>query len=312
MGHFENNEFFCAMEGGTKTKQLKFKEADKALGPNDIPTTVSPNAVLMAGGKDGAPRADGDLKATDTRQRGAVDEQFPTDALTRSSKKDVEMTEKLQLQKESEDAGRAGMTPFGKLIADREDFAWLRGLREKEAEADFQQWFATNFDHMSPEEKQFAREILPEFYAQRVTQLRKDLSLASKVAELKLLGIQDKKDLMLQYALESGLVDVDRIKHILNPEAADRAREVAHRNRVFRRGLLNPKRLPRGDWGASLRAANATEAVNTALTGAETLGIGNNGFSAYTPGLTSSAVPDNQSWEGRAQWGQLLDTARNN
>lgn len=298
------------MEGGGKAKQVKFVEADKASGPNEIPTTVSPNAVLMAGGKDGADRPAGDLKNTETRQRGAVDEQFPTDALTRSSKKDVLMTEKLQLQKKSEELGTPGITPFGKLIAEKEDFAWLRGIREEEAEADFQQWFATNFDHMSPEEKQYAREILPEFYAQRVKQLKKDISLASKVAELKLLGIQDKEDLMLQYALESGVLDVNRIQNLLNPEKAYKAQQSKRRNFLFRRGLLNPRRLPRGDWGPRTRKDNADAALSTKLTGAEKLGIGDRGFSAYTPGLSSSnQVPE---WEGRSQWNQLMTTAREN
>jgi len=297
------------MEGAAKSKQVKFKEADKGGGPNTVPTTVAPNAVSMAGGPEGADRNPGDLKATATRQRGVVDEQFPTDALTRKSEKDVLMTEKLQLQKESEQAGTPGITPFGKLIAEKEDFQWLANLREEEAAADFQQWFATNFDHMSPEEKQYAREILPEFYAQRVALLKKDIALASKVAELKLLGIQDKNDLMLQYALESGVLDTNRIKNILNPEEARQAQVKSFRNTHFRRGLLNPRRLPRGDWGTNSRKTNAESAISTKLTGAEQLGV-EKGFSAYDPGL--SGLRSDPSWEGRAQWGQLLNTARNN
>lgn len=142
-------------------------------------------------------------------------------------------------------------------------------------------------------------------------QLKKDLSLAGKVAELKLLGIQDKEDLMLQYALESGVLDVNRIQNLLNPEAAARARNADARNRKFRRGLLNPRRLPRGDWGLNSRETNAQGALSTKLTGAERLGV-DRGFSAYTPGLTSASRADNPSWEGRAQWKQLMETAREN
>jgi hypothetical protein len=133
--------------------------------------------------------------------------------------------------------------------------------------------------------------------------LKKDLSLAGKVAELKLLGIQDKEDLMLQYALESGVLDVNRINNLLNPEAAAKARDNMYRQMKFRRGLLNPRRLPRGDWGTHSRKANAEEALNTKLTGAERLGV-DRGFSAYTPGLSGDVR--NVNWEGRAHWNQLL------
>lgn len=233
-------------------RTVTFKAADGKKTRKKIQQTVAPNQITLAAGKDGTDRKKGELATTPLRARDAVDEQFPTAALAKPQEEDVLMTEKLELQQ----AGQPGVTPFGQLTAKDSDFYWLRGKREQEAEANFQQWFATNFDHMSPEQKKMARELWPEFYQQRIELLKKQVALQEKIAQLKILGIQDREDVLLQYAMEAGYIDSDPLENILHPERARNARDAVERQNRFQRGLLNPRRLIRGDWGTQGRPAN--------------------------------------------------------
>lgn len=267
-----------AAESGKKI--VTFKAADKAK-KNNIPTTIAPNQVVLAGGPAGAERSDTDLEDTPLRSRTAVDEQFPTEALSAADPRDAVQTAKLELAAAQ---GTPGVTPFGRLIATDSDFEWLRHKREKEAEANFQQWFASNFDKMSPEQKKLAREIWPEFYQQRLELLEKQINLQRRLARLKVTGVQSKEDLLLQYAAEAGFIDNDPLDHILHPERAADAQDKAERQKRFVRGLFSPRRLPRGDWGTFAREDNAQRLLGRSAQSfgnvpAYTLGT-SNGFSA--------------------------------
>jgi len=259
------------------------KSRKKQVKIADIPHTPSPNALSMAGGKEGAERPDvgeaGSLESTPLRDPTAVDEQFPTAALATKDKRDEIMDAKMELQ------GPLGDTPFGKLQAKDSDFQWLQKKREQEAYANFQQWFATNFDRMSPEQKALARELFPRFYQERLEELQRQLKMTEKLARLKIEGIKDKNDLILQYAAESGFIDSDPMEHILHPERAEYAQRKDAREARYMRGLLNPRRLARGDWGIRNRKTNAKQ-----LLGRETAAFGahpafelgtKSGFSAY-------------------------------
>lgn len=223
---------------------------------DDIPKTVAPNAVDMPAAQDGGDRDQTELETTPLRS-DAVDEQFPTEALTTESKADKKKLAKLELQQASADAGAPGITPFGEMKLSESDIKWLMNKREREAEANFQVWFAQNFDRMSPAQKQTARELYPAFYQQRLALLEKQIKMQAKIARLKIEGAKNANDLKLQYAIEAGFIDDDQLEHILHPERAQDAQRQAQREMKFRRGLLNPKRLARGDWGTSLRERNA-------------------------------------------------------
>ncbi len=235
------------------------------------PNAVNPGLSDTNVGRNGAAVADVPL-----RQQGAVDEQFATEELETQSDRDVAMNDKLKAQT------APGVTPFGQLIASDEDFAWLRGKREAEAYANFQAWFAQNFDHMSPTEKAIARKLFPSFYEERVRHANKLIDLQRKQVELKIKGIETKEDLLFQYALESGMLPTDAVENILHPEKVRAARTQAMRQAQYGRGLLNPKRLIRGDFGDATRDVNAQQALgrNAGAFGAEP---------AYTLGTRTGA-----------------------
>lgn len=265
-----------------KSEKLKLKEDDVA-GKGDIPTQHDPNAIAMGAGEDGEERTQEEFQELPLRDRNAVDEQFPTAALQHKEKDDAMRFAKLQLQDEE----NPGMTPFGMLIAKDEDFKWLQRLREKEAEANFQQWFATNFDKMSPEQKQMARDLYPDFYQQRLKLLSKDLDLIKRIAALNVHGIRNAEDLKLQYAIEAGYIEMERLENIMHPEKAILAQQRAGAQAKFVRGLFNPKRLPRQVDLRWNRPANSQRNMNrNAPAYASNLGWGQEGFSA-TPVATA-------------------------
>ncbi len=141
---------------------------------------------------------------------------------------------------------------------------------------------------MSPEQKQMARELWPEFYQQRLALLRKQVNLQQKIAELKVTGIKDKDDLMLQYAIEAGFIDADPLENILHPERTLASQDKTKRQSQYVRGLFNPRRLPRGDWGPSVRGHNAQSLLGRDGTSfghvpAYELGTGGKGFSSVGP-----------------------------
>ena len=190
------------------------KAKAKKLQEKLVPDQVQFNDIAEA---DAAPRTP-----------GATDVQFPTDKLQSKSKQDELMTTKLELSNQ-------GVTPFGVLRAKDKDFRWLKKKSEAVDKANFQHWFAQNFDKMSPAEKKVAREIYPTFYAQRQILLKKQSENAFKLANIKLHGVRSKEDLQIQYMAEQGKLDIGPLDHLLNPQKNQHQGKVA-----FRRGLLNP------------------------------------------------------------------------
>lgn len=220
-----------------KSVDTKIRNHENSADPNQI--------VLKPAGRE----VGQDLPAL--RDNAQSDEQFPTNGLGAQDRRDALMSAKLSSQTDK------GVTPFGVLQATDSDFEWLRKKRETEAEANFQAWFAENFDKMSPTQKKLAKEMFPRFYSQRVEQLNRSVKLQAKLAKLKLLGIEDKDDLLLQYAAEAGYIDADPLEHILHPEKRKAQMDADWRKARYKRGLLNPNRLLRGDWGLELREKNA-------------------------------------------------------
>lgn len=195
---------------------------------------MAPDQVNMAAA---VGRAPAELKNAETRQPNVMDEQFPTDALTSYNAKDREMNAKLQLGEGSE----TGYTPFGKLIAKDSDFKWAQEKQAAAELADFQAWFAKEFDLMSPAQKKRAKELYPQFYAERKQLLRKQADNLFDLARIKLEGIDSYKDLVKTYMAETGRLDLGPLEHLLNPEGVNKDPNAKANNQArFVRGLANP------------------------------------------------------------------------
>lgn len=278
-------------------KVVTFTASDGSKSKKTIPTTPNPNAVSMAGGEGGKDRLDDELSEMNIRE--GIDEQFPTGDLIKPDKRDAIMAAKIEMQTDPE---KPGVTPLGVMQATDKDFQYVISKRDQEVEANFQQWFATYFDHASPEEKEWARKAFPSFYEQRRRKLRRDVEELGKNAELKLMGIQTQEDLFRQYAIESGLIAADPLENIMHPERAQIAQNKELRQQNFARGLLNPRRLVRGDPGIIPRQINAEMMLNRQMpykAYAAGTGAGTNkavGFSAQ--GLVTSETEKDPNMRG--------------
>lgn len=171
------------------------------------------------------------------RSANTMDEQFPTADLKADDERDKVMAAKLALQ----DPARPGYTQFGKLEATDADFKWLQKKQAAVEEANFQLWFAKEYDRMSPAEKKRAKELYPEFYAQRKKLLKKQAKNLVRLASIKLEGVESFDDLRLQYEAETGRLDVGPLTHLLHPEQNNNHAD--YEQRKFQRGLLSPFRV---------------------------------------------------------------------
>jgi DNA-dependent RNA polymerase auxiliary subunit epsilon len=121
------------------------------------------------------------------------------------------------------------------------DFKWLQKKQAAVEEANFQLWFAQEYDRMSPAEKKRAKELYPEFYAQRKKLLKKQAKNLVRLASIKLEGVESFDDLRLQYEAETGRLDVGPLTHLLHPEQNNNHAD--YEQRKFQRGLLSPFRV---------------------------------------------------------------------
>ncbi len=170
------------------------------------------------------------------RSRDIMDEQFPTDRLDAKDERDKIMDAKMRLTV----PGQPGVTPFGKMTLSDADLKWLEKKQKAVEAANFQQWFATWFDRANPADKAKARKLCPNFYTQREDLLKRQCHNLFDVAKIKLNGIESYSDLLKQYELETGRLDVGPLKHLLNPEDDP---EKLNAQGKFRRGLLSPWRV---------------------------------------------------------------------
>lgn len=168
-------------------------------------------------------------------------EQYPTAFLQENDPRDAkyQLIEELRPDKSKPD------TPYGRVSWSDEILDWIQKKQQATHKAKFQQWFAETFDKMSPTAKALARDLYPQFYAERQKTLKMNVKLLEQLASIRLNGVRSKSDLYLQYAADQGLIDQTGIKNILHPEALDNQQRSAQ----FKRGLFNPRRYFLGEAG---------------------------------------------------------------
>jgi hypothetical protein len=257
-----------------------------------------------------------ELERVGPRAPGVMAEQFPTDGLTAKDARDKVMAAKLRLQTPG---GPVGYTPFGKLEAKDADFEWYQKKAAAVEAANFQAWFAREFDRMTPADKKRAKELYPEFYAQRKKLLKQQTKNLFELARLKLEGVQDMDDLKTQYMAETGRLDLGPLQTLLHPESLYSFQRndtrIKYARAKFERGLLSPFRVF-GDEavptyadnaaydGLEMRDTNASNylAANGSLTGdtsAKNRRIAQFGFLSNV---------NNTQAEGDAQWWKVLQS----
>lgn len=151
-------------------------------------------------------------------------QQFPTAFLSAAEEKDLMMQTRMAI------GNKLGEQQFK-----TEDAQWLLRKVQAAKDANFQAWFAKNFDKTGVTAKAWARDVFPEFYEQRMRTLDINLDTLRKLARIKIRGLETPEDVALQYAADKGLLPLEQLQNLLNPNLGD---EEANANR-FERGLFN-------------------------------------------------------------------------
>lgn len=122
---------------------------------------------------------------------------------------DDEMNTKMQLM------DKDGMTPFGQVYYDDKVGRWLERKAATLEAANFDRYFNQNFNKNDLAARQFAQQINPEFYSQRMAEMNERANMVVKLKAIQLRGPQSKEDLYMLWLIESGRVvlpeDWDRI-----------------------------------------------------------------------------------------------------
>jgi hypothetical protein len=233
-----------------------------------------------------------DLIDIPPRTTGAMAEQFPTAALTAYDKRDKVMSAKLALQ----DPTDPGITPFGKLEAKDEDFQWAIKKAAAAEEANFERWFAQNFDFMSPAQKQVAKRLFPKFYQDRMRLLDEQCKRLQDLARLNLMGVETMKDVETLYLAETGRLDLGPLNNILHPEEVG---EFQYGRQRFQRGLWNPFQV----YGKIAYDDSTKSRIGDAFKFAKAEYPAENFTMGRTTGVAAIGAP---SAQGTKQWWEVL------
>lgn len=153
---------------------------------------------------------------------------------------DAEMNQRMQLMDKN------GMTPFGQVFYDDKIGRWIERKAAVSEAANFDRYFAKEFNKNDLASRQFAQKINPEFYQQREREMNERAEMVVKLKGIQLRGPQSKEDLYMLWLIESGRVrlpkDWDRIAPGFAGDDADLEREKGAFNKEnYARGLI---RLP--------------------------------------------------------------------
>jgi len=234
---------------------------------------------------------------------GTMDEQFPNAELGAPDKRDREMAAKLSLQQ----PGQPGYTAFGKLEAKDSDFEWFQKKAAAAEEANFQAWFAEEFDHMNPAMKKRAKELFPQFYAQRMKTLDKNAETLKKLWRIRLEGVQDFSDLQLKYLADSGRIHLPfAAERFEDYPAGTAARRSETENINFVRGLLSPFKV----FGPQASVAGESDLIVRTADRSRAFGGQPAGPSGVSFGLSRGfpSFGGTQAQQGDADWYRKLSS----
>lgn len=190
---------------------------------------------------------------------------------------DAEMNTRMQMMDSN------GMTPFGQVFYDDKIGRWVERKAAVAEAANFDRYFAQNFNKNDLASRQFAQKINPEFYQQREREMNERAEMVVKLKGIQLRGPQSKEDLYMLWLIESGRVrlpkDWDRIGPGFTGTDADlndsTLKYKAFNKENYARGLI---RLP-------LFLTDQQRATRAAQNRAE------DAWGSTDPGVTSSFFP---------------------
>lgn len=120
-----------------------------------------------------------------------------------------------------EKGGKSGMTDLGQVQLTEEDVQYLMRKRETEGEANFDAWLGSNFHTDSVTIRQWLQRIYPKFYDDRETAMINKAKTALRICRILDKGPQDEEDLLLQFGLQTGLIELEDNWNKIGPNTRD-------------------------------------------------------------------------------------------
>lgn len=139
-----------------------------------------------------------------------------------------------------------------------EEIDYLRRKRDAEEYAAFQSWLGTKFPITDPANRDLLKKIVPEYFSVRAANLREQINLSARYANLRLVGPETEDDLLLIYEVETGRVKLPdgpfhdpmawmRNEYNITNQANDlgvvMSRIASANSRRYQAGLFSPFRL---------------------------------------------------------------------
>jgi len=175
--------------------------------------------------------------ASDPRVGGNMTAAYPRRGFEAFDNRDELMRVKMDLIKEGK---TTGMTPLGLVTVTPQDLEWLQKKQEVEAKFNFDRWIGQNFNTNDVVTRQWLQQIYPEYHDAREQAMVDRAKFALRIHLLMMRGPKDHKDLVLYWALQQGLVKLDRDWDKIGAAKVGDEVDMEVEQKRFRKGLMTP------------------------------------------------------------------------
>lgn len=175
--------------------------------------------------------------ARDPRVGGNMTMAYPRRGFEAFDNRDELMRVKMDLIK---DGKTTGMTPLGLVTVTPQDLEWLQKKQEVEAKFNFDRWIGENFNTNDVVTRQWLQQIYPEYHDAREQAMTDRAKFALRIHLLMMRGPKDHRDLVLYWALQQGLVKLDRDWDKIGAGKVGDEVDMPGEQKRFRKGLMTP------------------------------------------------------------------------
>jgi len=178
------------------------------------------------------------VKETDNPAMRAAS--FPTSDFKNRSPMDEQMQQRAEMVKEY---GMTGQTPFGQLTVTDKELDWLAQKRETAEAANLDAWIGTHFNVNDVATRAWLQRTYPQYFERREEEMVRRSKFALRVNLLLMRGPRNRKDLILQWGLQTGRIKLDKDWDRIGPHLKDgEAFDNADAQKRYRNGLFSIRR----------------------------------------------------------------------
>ncbi len=166
---------------------------------------------------------------------------FPVKTPNARSPHDEITRAKMQILQAGPQFGAQGVSQFGTVQASDADFETFRRAAQAEETANYTQWKLKNFYKNDVVSRAWFQEADPGIFESMEKEMVERAKMALRINLLLLRGPRNEQDLILQYGLESGQVQLDRDWNVIGPSGAMKANggvDIATEQKRFAEGLF--------------------------------------------------------------------------